>query len=152
MGESVTAKKEPDLTATLHLGPPGTVGNSPSDGLGKYLEKISVEDREIVEKLAPENAMLIVYRGPGKGSRFLVTTTGATVGRSPDSEIFLNDVTVSRKHAQVSAATPGYFALKDLGSLNGTYVNGKAVVEISLGTGDEIQIGKFHMLFLGGKK
>jgi FHA domain len=152
MGWSVPAKKESELTATLNLGPPAIAGNSPSGELQKFLEKVSAEDREIVEKLAPEDAMLIVHRGPGKGSRFLVTSSGATIGRSLDSDIFLDDVTVSRKHAQVSAATPGHFALKDLGSLNGTYVNEKAVVEVSLATGDEIQIGKFHMLFLGGKK
>lgn len=152
MEEGVAEKKKRDLTATLHLGPPPVVGNSRSNELLKSLDKISEEDRQIVGKLAPEDAMLIVHRGPGKGSRFLVTAVGATIGRAPDSEIFLDDVTVSRKHAQVLISSPGFFALKDLGSLNGTYVNDNPVTEISLANGDEIQIGKFHMLFLGGKK
>jgi hypothetical protein len=130
MEEGVAEKKEHDLTAILHLGPPATIAGSPSSEVLKSFEKISDEARQIVEKLAPEDAMLIVHRGPGQGSRFLVTGIGATIGRSPESDIFLDDVTV----------------------LNGTYVNGKHVVEISLVNGDEIQIGKFHMLFLGGKK
>jgi pSer/pThr/pTyr-binding forkhead associated (FHA) protein len=152
MEEGVAEKKEHDLTAILHLGPPATIAGSPSSEVLKSFEKISDEARQIVEKLAPEDAMLIVHRGPGQGSRFLVTGIGATIGRSPESDIFLDDVTVSRKHAQVLKSMPGFFTLKDLGSLNGTYVNGKHVVEISLVNGDEIQIGKFHMLFLGGKK
>jgi hypothetical protein len=151
MGERVSAKKEHDLTATLHLGREVIVGNSPSHVSRKTLEKISEEDREIVANLAPEDAMLIVHRGPGMGSRFLVTKVGATIGRSPDNEIFLNDVTVSRKHAEVLPSVLGIFSLKDLGSLNGTYVDGKPVVEIPLVHGDEIQIGKFHMLFFRGK-
>jgi hypothetical protein len=152
MGVGVPKKKEHDLTATLHLGPRGTIANAPSSDMVSYLEKLSAEDRQIVEKLAPSDAMLFVHRGPGQGSRFLVTGIGAMVGRSPESEIFLDDVTVSRKHAQVLTPTAGLFILKDLGSLNGTYVNGKHAVEVSLVNGDEIQIGKFHMLFLKGKK
>lgn len=151
MEGSVMEKKKRDLTATLHLGPASS-GNPPASELPKNFEKISEEDRHIVEKLAPEDAMLIVHRGPGKGSRFLITSIGASIGRSPENEIFLDDVTVSRKHAEILRAMPGHFALKDLGSLNGSYVNGKHVVEISLANGDEIQIGKFHMLFLWGKK
>ena len=152
MEEGVPKKKEHDLTATLHLRPPGIISSAPSSDTVTYLEKLSAEDRQIVEKLAPSDAMFIVHRGPGQGSRFLVTGIGATIGRSPESEIFLDDVTVSRKHAQVSTPTSGLFILQDLGSLNGTYVNGKHAVEVSLVNGDEIQIGKFHMLFLKGKK
>ena len=152
MGDGMPEKKEHDLTATLHLGRPGNIANAPPSDFVKSLEKLSAEDRQIVEKLAPSDAMLFVHRGPGQGSRFLVTGIGATIGRSPENEIFLDDVTVSRKHAQVLTATSGLFTLQDLGSLNGTYVNGKHAVEVSLVDGDEIQIGKFHMLFLKGKK
>jgi hypothetical protein len=152
MEEGMEEKKEQDLTTALHLGTSPITGSPSSSELQKSLEKISAEDRKIVQNLAPNDAMLIVHRGPWKGSRFLLTVNGATIGRSADSEIFLDDVTVSRKHAQVLVSPPGVFTLKDLGSLNGTYVNGKHIVDVSLVSGDEIQIGKFHMLFLGGKK
>ena len=149
---SAAEKPERDLTATLHLGPRAVDGNSPASRLHETLDKLSDENRQIIEKLAPENAMLIVHRGPGKGSRFLLTTQGATIGRSPENEIFLDDVTVSRKHAQIIASGGGLFTLKDLGSLNGTYVNNESVTEVSLATGNEIQFGKFHMLFLRRNK
>lgn len=145
-------KPERDLTATLHLRTHTDEGNLPSSTLHESLQKLGDEDRQIIEKMAPENAMLIVHRGPSKGSRFLLTMQGSTIGRSPENEIFLDDVTVSRKHAQIIAVGAGLFTLKDLGSLNGTYVNNESVAEASLATGDEIQIGKFHMLFLGGNR
>lgn len=143
-------KPEPDLTTTIHLGAPQSPGALPSDRLTENLTKLNEEERGIVAKLSSKDGMLIVHRGPGKGSRFLLTHS-ATVGRSSESEIFLDDVTVSRKHALVSFTESGGFNMKDLGSLNGTYVNGQPVVEVLLSSGDEIQIGKFHMLFFGGK-
>ena len=105
----MSAKKERDLTATLHLGPRTVAAGSPSNEPPENLDMISKEDRQIVEKLAPEDAMLIVHRGPSKGSRFLVTKSGVTIGRSPESEVFLDDVTVSRKHAEIFAASSGPF-------------------------------------------
>ena len=139
-------KPEPDLTTTIHLG----ARQSPDTSDASNLTKLSEEERGIVAKLSPKDGMLIVHRGPGKGSRFLLTDT-TMIGRSPESEIFLDDVTVSRKHALISFSQTGAFTIKDLGSLNGTYVNGQPVVEVPLTAGDEIQIGKFHMLFFGGK-
>jgi len=143
-------KPEPDLTTTIHLGAPKSSEARPSDRLTENLSKLNEEERGIVAKLLPKDGMLIVHRGPGKGSRFLLSNS-TTIGRSPESEIFLDDVTVSRKHAVVSSTAAGVFGMKDLGSLNGTYVNGQPVAEITLSSGDEIQIGKFHMLFFGGK-
>lgn len=143
-------KPEPDLTTTIHLGAREGAKAFPSDRLTENLSKLNEEERGIIAKLSSKDGMLIVHRGPGKGSRFLLKQTAA-IGRSPESEIFLDDVTVSRKHALVSYSNSGNFSMKDLGSLNGTYVNGKPVVEIVLSSGDEIQIGKFHMLFFGGK-
>jgi len=95
-----------------------------------------------------ENAMIFIHRGAQKGSRFLVTPEGVTIGRAPESSIFLNDVTVSRKHASIEKTGTG-FTFKDSGSLNGSYVNNESVAEKKLVTGDEIQIGKFHLLFIG---
>lgn len=143
-------KPEPDLTTTIHLGTRQSQGAVSSNRLTENLAKLSEEERGIVAKLSLKDGMLIVHRGPGKGSRFLLTNA-ATIGRSPESEIFLDDVTVSRKHALVSLSEAAAFTIKDLGSLNGTYVNAQPVTEITLASGDEIQIGKFHMLFFGGK-
>lgn len=142
---------EHELTTTIHLGSREVSGKIPVDRLQENLTQLNDEEREIVSKLSPDDGMLIVHRGPSKGARFLLTDI-ATIGRSPESEVFLDDVTVSRKHAIVSRMQDKVFHLKDLGSLNGTYVNGYSTLEVQLSSGDEIQIGKFHMLFFGGKK
>jgi hypothetical protein len=146
----VEKKPEPDLTTTIHFGGPQGSHALPSDRLVENLAKLNDEERSIVARLGSKDGMLIVHRGPGKGSRFLLANS-ALIGRSPESEVFLDDVTVSRRHALVTFTGTLTFAMKDLGSLNGTYVNGQPMVEISLSSGDEIQIGKFHMLFFGGK-
>ena len=102
---------------------------------------------EEVPELAPGTGMLVVVRGPNAGSRFLLDRDATTVGRHPDSDIFLDDVTVSRRHAELLRDEHGT-VLKDLGSLNGTYVGGDRVDERRLGTGDEVQIGRFKLLYL----
>lgn len=142
---------EPELTSTIHLGAREVTGKIPVDRLQENLSYLNDEEHEIVSRLSPHDGMLIVHRGPSRGARFLLTDI-VTIGRSPESEVFLDDVTVSRKHAIVSRMQDRTFHLKDLGSLNGTYVNGHSTMEVHLSPGDEIQIGKFHMLFFGGKK
>ena len=104
--------------------------------------------------IAPEDleggrGVLIVKRGPNAGSKFFLDSDATTVGRHPDSHIFLDDVTVSRRHAEIRR-TEGSFSLHDVGSLNGTYVNRERVEEAPLASGDEIQIGKFKLVFLAG--
>jgi pSer/pThr/pTyr-binding forkhead associated (FHA) protein len=146
----VEKKPEPDLTTTIHLGTRQGPAALPTEQLVENLAQLNEEERNVVARLGPSDGMLIVHRGPGKGSRFLLANS-SMIGRSPESEIFLDDVTVSRKHAIVAFTENRAFALKDLGSLNGTYVNGQPMVDVSLSSGDEIQIGKFHMLFFGGK-
>ena len=94
--------------------------------------------------------MIVIARGARKGSRFLITAEGASIGRSSESAIFLDDVTVSRTHAVIEK-TGKNFVLKDSGSLNGTYMNNVSVTEHELVSGDEFQIGKFHLLFIGSK-
>jgi pSer/pThr/pTyr-binding forkhead associated (FHA) protein len=92
--------------------------------------------------------MLIVKRGPGSGSRFLLDEPVTTAGRHPDSHIFLDDVTVSRRHAEVVRLDDGYH-VRDVGSLNGTYVNRERIDdEVVLASGDEVQIGRFKLVFL----
>ncbi len=99
--------------------------------------------------------MVIIHRGPQKGARFLITSDGVTIGRSPENSIFLDDVTVSRKHAVISSSTDSSipsFTFKDSGSLNGSYINNNPITEKKLVAGDEIQIGKFHLLFITAVK
>jgi pSer/pThr/pTyr-binding forkhead associated (FHA) protein len=92
--------------------------------------------------------MLVVKRGPGAGSRFLLDHEVITAGRHPDSDIFLDDVTVSRRHAEVVKLDDGY-SVRDVGSLNGTYLNRERIeAEMAIENGDELQIGRFKLIFL----
>jgi hypothetical protein len=97
--------------------------------------------------LPPGSALLLVMRGPNAGSRFRLDGDLTTAGRHPDSDIFLDDVTVSRRHAEFYRHG-ARFTVRDVGSLNGTYVNRERIEEAELTGGDEVQIGKFRMLFL----
>ena len=96
------------------------------------------------------DASLVVRRGPNAGSRFPLSSEVTTAGRSPDSEIFLDDVTVSRRHAEVTRTAQG-FLVRDVGSLNGTYVNRERIEELLLSDGDEVQIGKYRLVFHAGR-
>jgi hypothetical protein len=98
--------------------------------------------------LEPGTGMLVVVRGPNAGSRFLLDRDETTIGRHPDSDIFLDDVTVSRRHARLGREG-NTIEIRDLGSLNGSYVNGERVEHRTLVTGDELQIGRFKLLFVG---
>jgi hypothetical protein len=98
--------------------------------------------------LSPGTAMLVVVRGPNAGSRYLLDRAETTVGRHPDADIFLDDVTVSRRHA-VLRLHDDLVTVTDNGSLNGTYVNGERADARDLGTGDELQVGRFKLLFVG---
>ena len=102
------------------------------------------------EELEPGQALLVVKRGANAGSTFLIDKDVTTAGRHPESDIFLDDVTVSRRHAEVRRAD-GSFFVRDLGSLNGTYVNRERVDETELASGDELQIGKFKLVFFAGE-
>ncbi len=100
-------------------------------------------------ELPTGSALLVVHRGPGEGSEFALNADLLTVGRSPDSEVFLDDVTVSRRHAEFRRGSSGW-SIRDAGSLNGTYVNRRRVEDHQLNGGDEVQIGKFRFVFLVG--
>ncbi|MFD0534385.1 FHA domain-containing protein [Actinomadura luteofluorescens] len=95
----------------------------------------------------PGTALLVVKRGPNAGSRFLLDKDRTSAGRHPESDIFLDDVTVSRRHAEF-ARQGGVFSVRDTGSLNGTYVNRQRIDQAGLSGGDEVQIGKFRLVFL----
>jgi hypothetical protein len=142
-----------ELTTTLHLGL-REVSNSPANYLEEQLALLSPKDRAVVSEIQSsqgQKALILISRGSHKGSRFLITSEGATIGRSADSAIFLDDVTVSRKHATITKSDKN-FVLKDGGSLNGTYINNVSVTEHTLVSGDEFQIGKFHLLFICSNK
>lgn len=111
----------------------------------------AAEDVEIeLDELPPGIGMLVVTRGPNSGSKFALDQPVVTAGRHPDSVIFLDDITVSRRHAEIRQVAGGY-TVTDVGSLNGTYLNRERVEEAALQDGDELQIGTFKLLFLAGR-
>jgi FHA domain/zinc-ribbon domain len=101
------------------------------------------------DELEGDRGVLIVKRGPNAGSKFFLDSDVTDIGRHPDSHIFLDDITVSRRHAEIRRDGAS-FSLSDVGSLNGTYVNRERVEEAELHSGDEIQVGKFKLVFLAG--
>ena len=103
------------------------------------------------ESLPPGSALLVVKRGPNAGSRFLLDADVTTAGRHPESDIFLDDVTVSRRHAEF-VRDGGGFVVRDVGSLNGTYLNRERIEAAALAGGDEVQIGKYRLVFLTGAR
>ena len=117
------------------------------------LEHADVDDEalpgDVVADMPHGAALLVVKRGPNAGSRFLLDKDVTTVGRHPESDIFLDDVTVSRRHAEFTRAGDG-FGVRDVGSLNGTYLTRERIDEASLTSGDEVQVGKFRLIFLTG--
>jgi pSer/pThr/pTyr-binding forkhead associated (FHA) protein len=113
--------------------------------------RLSSEDQRTVDALRPGTALLIVLRGPNTGARFLLDADEVSSGRHPDSDIFLDDVTVSRRHAVFAREGDGY-AVRDVGSLNGTYVNRERIDQARLEPGDEVQIGKFRLVYYLGRQ
>lgn len=103
-------------------------------------------DRTAIEALPASSALLIVQHGPNAGARFLLDAESVTAGRDIKADIFLDDVTVSRRHAEFVFAE-GEFTVRDVGSLNGTYVNRERIDSTSLVAGDEVQIGKYRLTF-----
>jgi pSer/pThr/pTyr-binding forkhead associated (FHA) protein len=99
------------------------------------------------DELEPGQALLQVKRGPNAGSTFLLDADSTTAGRSTNSDVFLDDITVSRAHATFERRPGGEWFVRDGGSLNGTYVNGEQVDETKLATGDQVQIGRFRLTF-----
>jgi pSer/pThr/pTyr-binding forkhead associated (FHA) protein len=125
--------------------------NFSEDLLAIDLETLSEEERAAVDALPSGNALLIVRRGPNQGSRFLLDADVTTVGRHPNADIFLDDVTVSRKHAEFKRSGKT-FTVTDLASLNGTQYENARVETAELENGSEVQIGKYHLTFFASKK
>ncbi|WP_408668198.1 oxoglutarate dehydrogenase inhibitor Odhl [Jatrophihabitans sp.] len=130
----------PDVTSILSSGL-APVGGPDTDEFSPEVHQ------RAIDALAPGSALLVVKRGPNAGSRFLLDQDVTTAGRHPDSDIFLDDVTVSRRHVEFRRDGSG-FAVHDVGSLNGTYVNRERIDSVTLAGGDEVQIGKFRLVYL----
>ncbi|ALG28635.1 MULTISPECIES: FHA domain-containing protein [Glutamicibacter] len=107
---------------------------------------LSEDEKNAVRALPSGSALLIAHSGPNKGARFLLDTDESIAGRHPNADIFLDDVTVSRRHAKFTRNGES-FLLSDIGSLNGTYINGDRIDEIQLSSGVQVQIGKFRLNF-----
>ncbi len=115
-------------------------------------EEVSGNILEDIKRTAPGKSGLVIIKGPNIGDKFLINKSKFTIGRNPKSDIFLDDITVSRIHAILTKAGDD-IRLKDLGSLNGSYLNGKIVENSLLKNGDKVQIGKYIFLFFHqGKK
>ena len=137
-GEEFPARLVDDTTSlTAVPGPDTGSGPMSSVGAGTRMD------------LPAGMGVLVVHRGPGEGTEYQLDKPIISIGRSPDSDIFLDDVTVSRRHAELRRGAPGW-SVRDTGSLNGTYVNRRRVEDRTLQPGDEVQIGKFRFAFLLG--
>ena len=137
-----------DLTSTLNLRQLRSIPQvNHSDELYKSL---SAEAQNVISNLPKGEGILLILKGAGVGARYLLDAAQTKLGRDMSNEIILDDITVSRSHALI-AKSNGY-RIKDLGSLNGSYVNAVAVKESAINAGDEVQIGKYHLtLFIGDK-
>jgi pSer/pThr/pTyr-binding forkhead associated (FHA) protein len=132
----------PGETSTITI----NAGFEPGEGDKERSEALSTADQAAVDALPPGSALLVVRRGPNSGSRFLLDSDTTTAGRHPSSDIFLDDVTVSRRHAEFVRGDSG-FHVRDVGSLNGTYVNRERIDDATLAGGDEVQVGKYRLVF-----
>jgi pSer/pThr/pTyr-binding forkhead associated (FHA) protein len=120
------------------------------DLLAEMGSDLSREEQLAIDALPSGSALLIVKRGPNAGARFLLDQDVTSVGRHPNADIFLDDVTVSRRHAEF-LRTGAKFLVRDLASLNGTYFDGKSVDEAQVTDGSEVQIGKFRLTFFASR-
>jgi len=146
MADRATPPK--DLTSTLNL---RQLRSIPQAGASEdLLKSLTIEQKNVVSNLPKGEGILLVLKGAGVGARFLLDAAETKIGRDTTNEIQLDDITVSRSHAMI-IKKDGYH-IKDLGSLNGTYLNAIAVRDTQVNAGDEIQIGKYHLtLFIGDK-
>jgi len=119
-------------------------------GTTTSFQPVSVDNEQSPEKTpGGEGPLLVVRKGPQPGERFFLDRQRLVIGRDPESDIFLNDMTVSRAHATIECDDYGV-TVSDAGSLNGTYVNGAVTEKATLNDGDVLQVGTFQMLFLSG--
>ena len=140
--ENAKVPQENDTTLTF--------GNEFGAQLAALEGEVSAEEQDAIAALPSGSALLVVRRGPTAGARFLLDADVTTAGRHPEADIFLDDVTVSRRHAQFLRHGTT-FEVKDLGSLNGTYLNGERITAEPLGDRAEVQVGKFRLTFYASR-
>ena len=133
----------PDTTASF--------GYEFGSQLSAALAQNSAEEQAAVGALPSGSALLVVRRGPNVGARFLLDQDETVAGRHPSADIFLDDVTVSRRHAEF-VRSGSAFEVRDLGSLNGTYFNGQSIESAALDDGAEVQVGKFRLTFYASRQ
>ena len=141
------AEVEREVTTTISLGVRPVVDGQVN--LDTLIQSLDAANQSVVAQVmaaTEPTALLLVLKGAGRGNRFMVNKAGSTIGRATDSGIFLDDVTVSRKHASINFDQD--FTFTDAGSLNGSYLNNERATTALLKSGDEIQIGKFHLVFI----
>lgn len=138
-----------DLTSTLNLRQLRSIPEPKQNQ--SLLNSLSEQEREVVAALPKDAGILIILSGAGLSSRYLLDSNNVKIGRDLNNEICFDDITVSRSHALIEKVD-GSYVIKDLGSLNGTYVNAVAVKNAVLKAGDEIQIGKYHLTLFVGEK
>ena len=144
------AEVEREVTTTISLGVRPVVDGQVN--LDTLIQTLDADNQSVVAQVlaaTEPTALLLVLKGAGRGNRFMVNKAGTTIGRAVDSGIFLDDVTVSRKHATITFEQE--FTFTDSGSLNGSYLNNERASVATLKSGDEIQIGKFHLIFISNK-
>ena len=145
----LTAKFCSSCGAALEVSDSGeetTITFAPVDATGEVLD----DDVALaLDELPESSAMVVVKRGPNAGSKFVLEGDLTRAGRHPDSDIFLDDITVSRRHAEIVRSGEAY-TVRDAGSLNGTYLNRERIEDSPLANGDELQIGKFRLVFFVG--
>ncbi|MEU2431994.1 MULTISPECIES: FHA domain-containing protein [unclassified Streptomyces] len=146
----VPAERAAETTSTISISgieayESETTGQTP-------VPSLSPEAQAAVDALPLGSALLVVRRGPNSGSRFLLDGELTTAGRHPQSDIFLDDVTVSRRHVEFRRSPDGRFTVTDVGSLNGTYVNREPIDSAVLSNGDEVQIGKYRLVFYSSQR
>jgi len=130
--------------ALLAEGDEATITLHPNDDPESGEVRLDVDQVEV-----PHGAgVLVVTRGPNIGARYLLGDQVVRAGRHPESDIFLDDITVSRRHVEIVPKDGGSYVVRDVGSLNGTYVNRERIDEVQLAPGDELQIGKFKLVYL----
>src|SRR3954451_8196156 len=129
-----------DTTATITFGGPAARSDAEDRAT------LNEADAAAADALPAGSALLIVQRGPGAGSRYLLDTDVVSAGRHPEADIFLDDITVHRRHVELRREG-GTYSVHDVGSLNGTYVNRDRIDDAVLQNGDEVRIGKFRLVF-----
>ncbi len=146
-------KNEPDARFCSACGASLTAADKTTVSIPLFDDSVSAanEHQETVASIDPTGAILVARRGPNAGSSFSLAAAVTTLGRSPESDIFLDDVTVSREHAVVERTGDDY-RIRDCDSLNGTYIDHERVQDEALAESNEIQVGRFVFTFMRGRK